>query len=157
MPSISLRAFSRVLLPLVAALVAGLALSIAPAGTSSAKALSMKASERVVSVAASRAGSPYVYGAAGPHRFDCSGLTMWSYRKVGKHLPRVSAAQYGATKHIRGADRRRGDLVFFHSGRHVYHVGIYAGGGRIWHAPHTGAKVRKERIWTRAVWYGRVR
>ena len=47
--------------------------------------------------------------------------------------------------------------MFFHSGGRVYHVGIYAGGNTIWHAPHTGAWVHRERIWTRAVSYGRIR
>jgi cell wall-associated NlpC family hydrolase len=48
-------------------------------------------------------------------------------------------------------------LVFFHSGGSVYHVAIYAGNNYIWHAPHTGAKVRKEKMWTQNVWYGRIR
>ena len=157
MPTTHRRPLTHALTLLAVALVAGLVLTISPAATSSAKAVSMQAGQRVVSVAASRKGSPYVWGATGPHRFDCSGLTQWVFRKVGKHLPRVSGSQYGATQHIRGADRRPGDLVFFHSGRHVFHVGIYAGNSTIWHAPHTGARVRKEHIWTRAVWYGRVR
>jgi cell wall-associated NlpC family hydrolase len=46
--------------------------------------------------------------------------------------------------------------VFFRSGGHVYHVGIYAGRGAIWHAPRTGERVHGERLWTRAVSYGRV-
>ncbi|NEB71586.1 C40 family peptidase, partial [Streptomyces fulvissimus] len=57
---------------------------------------------------------------------------------------------------ISPANRRKGDLVFFHSGGNVYHVGIYAGGGRIWHSPKSGAVVRLEKIWTGNVRYGRV-
>ena len=59
-------------------------------------------------------------------------------------------------RHIRAATRRLGDLVFFHSGRYVYHVGIYAGHGKIWHSPRPGTRVRLEKIWTHSVWYGRV-
>jgi cell wall-associated NlpC family hydrolase len=47
--------------------------------------------------------------------------------------------------------------VFFHYGSSVYHVGIYAGKGRIWHAPRPGTRVRLEKIWTKQIWYGRIR
>jgi cell wall-associated NlpC family hydrolase len=112
---------------------------------------------RVISIVSSRRGSPYVYGAAGPHRFDCSGLTMWTFRKLNRRLPHSAAAQYGRVRHIRAADRRRGDLVFFHDGGGIYHVAIYAGHNQIWHAPYPGTRVRKERLWTRSVYYGRIR
>ncbi|KUJ70444.1 glycoside hydrolase [Streptomyces albus subsp. albus] len=108
-------------------------------------------------VAASKQGAPYQYGATGPHRFDCSGLTLYSFKRAGKRLPRTAAQQYNHTRHIAPSARHRGDLVFFHYGGYVYHVGIYAGHGRIWHAPKTGSVVRLERIWSRGVWYGRVR
>ncbi|WP_327292836.1 C40 family peptidase [Streptomyces sp. NBC_01198] len=114
---------------------------------------------RALGVAASKQGSPYQWGAAGPSRFDCSGLTLYSFKQAGRKLPRTAAAQYGSTRHISSSARRAGDLVFFHTGSSsssVYHVGIYAGGGAIWHAPKTGARVRLEHIWTRSVWYGRV-
>ncbi len=112
---------------------------------------------KAVQIAASKKGSPYKYGAAGPRRFDCSGLTLYSFKRAGKKLPRTAAAQYNKTRHVRANNRKYGDLVFFHSGRNVYHVGIYAGKGRIWHSPKPGSKVRLEKIWTRSVWYGRVR
>jgi cell wall-associated NlpC family hydrolase len=52
-----------------------------------------------------------------------------------------------------------GDLIFYHSGRGggVYHVAIYAGHGYIWHAPHSGTRVRRDHIWTRSVFFGRVK
>ncbi|SEG70619.1 Cell wall-associated hydrolase, NlpC family [Actinacidiphila yanglinensis] len=116
-------------------------------------------SAQALSIAASKKGSPYQWGATGPNRFDCSGLTLYSFKRAGKKLPRTASAQYNRTTHISASSRRAGDLVFFHSGSSgssVYHVGIYAGGGYIWHAPKTGATVRLERIWTSGVWYGRV-
>lgn len=112
---------------------------------------------KVLKTVASRKGKPYSYGAAGPSRFDCSGLTMWTLKKLGRKLPHSSAAQYGRTKHLRAKDRRPGDLIFFHNGGGIYHVGIYAGKGKLWHAPRSGSHVRKERIWTNSVYYGRVR
>ncbi|MFE2429434.1 C40 family peptidase [Streptomyces sp. NPDC059373] len=106
-------------------------------------------------VAASKQGAPYAYGAAGPNRFDCSGLMLYAFRKAGKRLPRTAEQQYELTEHIRRRHRSPGDLVFFPTGGAMGHVGIYAGHGRIWHAPRPGARVRLERIWTRNVRYGR--
>ncbi|MFI1359952.1 C40 family peptidase [Streptomyces sp. NPDC020898] len=113
-------------------------------------------STKALQIAASKKGAPYKYGAAGPSRFDCSGLTQYSFKKAGKSLPRTAAAQYNKTKHIAAKSRRGGDLVFFHSGSNVYHVGIYAGKGKIWHSPKTGEVVKLQKIWTKSVWYGRV-
>ncbi|MEY9967145.1 cell wall-associated NlpC family hydrolase [Streptacidiphilus sp. MAP12-16] len=135
---------------LTLAAVAGstlLANSPADAATIEAKALS---------IAASKHGDPYSYGAAGPNRFDCSGLTYYSFKHAGKNLPRTAQAQYNSVRHISRASLRPGDLVFFHSGSYVYHVGIYAGYNRIWHAPHSGSYVKLERIWTGSVWFGRI-
>ncbi|MDX3452841.1 C40 family peptidase [Streptomyces sp. ME02-8801-2C] len=111
---------------------------------------------KALQIAASKKGSPYKYGAAGPKKFDCSGLTQYSFKKAGKSLPRTAAAQYNRTKHISAKSRKSGDLVFFHSGKNVYHVGIYAGKGKIWHSPKTGDVVKLQKIWTKSVWYGRV-
>ena len=111
---------------------------------------------KVVYTAASRKGSPYVYGAEGPTRFDCSGLTRWTFARLGHSLAHSSSAQYGQVHHISRQYRRKGDLVFFHNSRGIYHVGIYVGNGYIWHAPYSGAHVRMERLWTSSVYYGRV-
>ncbi|KUM70004.1 C40 family peptidase [Streptomyces curacoi] len=112
---------------------------------------------KALQVAASKKGAPYKWGAVGPHRFDCSGLTLYSYKKAGKTLPRTAAQQYNKTRHISAKNRKAGDLVFFHSGSNVYHVGIYAGKGKIWHSPKSGDVVKLQKIWTRSVWYGRVK
>ncbi|MFI9649551.1 C40 family peptidase [Streptomyces sp. NPDC052040] len=111
---------------------------------------------KALQIAASKRGAPYKWGAAGPRRFDCSGLTLYAYKQAGKTLPRTASGQYNRTRHVSASHREAGDLVFFHSGRNVYHVGIYAGKGKIWHSPKSGSVVRLERIWTKSVWYGRV-
>ncbi|MFD7068171.1 C40 family peptidase [Streptomyces sp. NPDC059913] len=126
----------------------------APGAPTEAQAATV--SMKALDIAASKKGSPYRWGAAGPHRFDCSGLTLYAFKKAGRTLPRTAQQQYNRAKHVRSSDRRRGDLVFFHSGRSVYHVGIYAGENRIWHSPKAGAVVRLEKIWSRSVYYGRV-
>ncbi|MFF2331489.1 MULTISPECIES: C40 family peptidase [unclassified Streptomyces] len=128
---------------------------LAPGATTQAQAATL--SLKALKIAASKKGSPYSWGATGPSRFDCSGLTVYSFKKAGKKLPRTAQQQYNKTRHISASHRQRGDLVFFHYGHGIYHVGIYAGKGRIWHSPRSGAVVRLEKIWTKSVYYGRVR
>jgi cell wall-associated NlpC family hydrolase len=111
----------------------------------------------VLRVAASLRGRPYHFGAVGPRSFDCSGFTRYVFaRAVHRSLPHSSAAQYRLAHKIAKTAIRPGDLVFFVSGGHVYHVGIYAGHGLIWHAPHTGDHVRLARISTSSWVAGRV-
>ena len=86
-------------------------------------------------------GDPYVYGAAGPDSFDCSGLTMYAWRAGGVSLPHSSQAQYSGTTHVPISALQPGDLVFFYSD--IHHVAIYSGGGMMIEAPHTGAYVRE--------------
>jgi cell wall-associated NlpC family hydrolase len=90
--------------------------------------------------ALSQQGKPYVWGAAGPGSFDCSGLTMAAYRTVGISLPHYTGNQWTSGTHISMKDLRPGDLVFFYSDLH--HMGMYIGGGYMVHAPHTGDVVR---------------
>ncbi|KAA1420858.1 NlpC/P60 family protein [Nocardioides humilatus] len=110
--------------------------------------------EQVLELASREAGDPYVYGAAGPNAFDCSGFTMFVFAQLGISLPHSSSAQAAMAQPV--SDPQPGDLVFFTGGGGVYHVAIYAGDGMIWHAPHTGAVVSLEPIWTSSVFYGRV-
>ncbi|MWA02117.1 NlpC/P60 family protein [Actinomadura sp. LD22] len=90
--------------------------------------------------AMSKLGSPYVWGAAGPSTFDCSGLTMWAYRQVGINLPHYTGSQWNAGTHVSESQMQPGDLIFFYSDLH--HMGMYVGGGKMIHAPHTGDVVR---------------
>lgn len=99
-------------------------------------------------------GVPYRYGGSTPRGFDCSGYTQYVYRKLGHNIPRRASLQRKALRKV--ARPHRGDLVFFHGRSGVYHVGIYAGKRTVWHAPYPGKRVKRERIWTRRVSYGRV-
>jgi len=85
-------------------------------------------------------GDRYVWGAAGPIRWDCSGLTMRAYEQAGVRLPHSSRAQYGYGRSIARANLQPGDLVFF--GSPISHVGIYIGQGKMVHAPRPGARVQ---------------
>jgi cell wall-associated NlpC family hydrolase len=112
----------------------------------------------LVNIGARKTGSPYQYGADGPWRFDCSGFTRWVAARYGKSLPHSSSSQYGVIRHIAKSDKRIGDLIFLHdSSGHVYHVGFYAGDGRLLAATHTGDYVRMERLWTSSYYVGRLR
>jgi cell wall-associated NlpC family hydrolase len=132
--------------------------SAKPKSTSAAKSTpagSVRGSS-VLAIAARYLGTPYLYGGTTPHGFDCSGYTRYVYHQLGKSLPRTANEQMQATHRISRAQARPGDLVFFVSGSRAYHVGIYAGGGMMYDAPHTGARVGKRAIWDAAVVFGRV-
>lgn len=89
-------------------------------------------------------GSPYVWGAAGPSAFDCSGLTQWAYAQAGVGLPRTSQAQRYAGRRVPLAAARPGDLVAYRAD--ASHIGMYAGNGRVIHAPYPGAPVRYDPV-----------
>ncbi len=93
-----------------------------------------------VAYAMSQVGDSYVYGAAGPSAFDCSGLTMMAWAQAGVGLPHSSGAQYGSGPHVAASDLQPGDLVFYYSP--ISHVGIYIGNGLIVHAANPGTGVR---------------
>jgi cell wall-associated NlpC family hydrolase len=94
-----------------------------------------------VSTARAQIGKPYVYGAAGPDSFDCSGLTMYAWRAGGVSLPHSSQSQYAGTTHVSTSALQPGDLLFYYSD--IHHVAMYSGGGMMIEAPHTGASVRE--------------
>ncbi len=85
-------------------------------------------------------GKPYVWAAAGPDAFDCSGLTMYVWGKAGVYLPHSSQAQFSSGPHVSIGDLQPGDLTFY--GSPIHHVAIYVGGGNMIVAPHTGDVVK---------------
>ncbi|CAN5134454.1 C40 family peptidase [soil metagenome] len=93
-----------------------------------------------VAYALAQVGDAYVYGAAGPSAFDCSGLTMMAWAQAGVGLPHSSSAQYGSGTHVAASDLRPGDLVFYYSP--ISHVGMYIGNGMIVHAANPSSGVR---------------
>ncbi|MCP2278847.1 NlpC/P60 family protein [Nocardia amikacinitolerans] len=86
-----------------------------------------------------RVGDPYVWGATGPDKFDCSGLVQWAFKQVGKNVPRTSSAQASYGTPVSKENMRPGDVVFFYSD--ISHVGIYAGNGLMLHASTFGVPV----------------
>ncbi|MFC7658532.1 C40 family peptidase [Pseudonocardia benzenivorans] len=102
------------------------------------------AGARALAMAATKLGRPYVWGAAGPNSFDCSGLTSWAFARIGVTLPRSSSAQATVGTPVSWNDLQPGDLVFFY--KPVSHVGIYAGGGKMIDAPETGDVVKYQTV-----------
>ncbi|PZS36736.1 MAG: hypothetical protein DLM59_00500 [Pseudonocardiales bacterium] len=112
---------------------------------------------RVLAEAARHNGAPYSYGATGPSSFDCSGFMMYVVSRFGRLLPRTTQLQYNSMSHVLKTAVLPGDLIFFGtSSTGIYHVGMYAGGGEIWHAPGSGQSVKKQAIWTSAYYVGRL-
>jgi cell wall-associated NlpC family hydrolase len=107
---------------------------------------------RVLRYACDQLGDPYVWGAAGPGSFDCSGLTLRAWEAAGVSLPHNADAQsrYGTSVAPTPDTLRPGDLVFYH--RPISHVGIYIGRGLMLHAPHSGTVVKIGKVrWQNAV------
>jgi cell wall-associated NlpC family hydrolase len=94
---------------------------------------------QVAQIALAQQGKPYVWAAAGPNDFDCSGLVVYVFAQIGISLPHSSYSLAGMGQPVDRADLEPGDLVFFNGDSHV---GIYIGGGQMVHAPHTGDVVR---------------
>ena len=103
---------------------------------------------KILAEAKSHTGALYKFAAAGPKRFDCSGYTMYVYKKAaGKSLPHKANSQQKYGKAVSKSSKKVGDLIVFRSGSYGYHAGIYAGGGYMYDSPHTGARVGKHKIY----------
>ena len=100
-------------------------------------------------------GKPYVWGAEGPKKFDCSGLIYYAYSKHGPYnFERMTAQQYfdmvrdrKSMKFVKSSHRQVGDLVFFGSGsNNIDHIGIYIGHGQLFHAANPSAGVKVSQV-----------
>jgi cell wall-associated NlpC family hydrolase len=99
-----------------------------------------KAAVAAVKFALAQVGKPYVWGAAGPDSYDCSGLTMASWAAAGVSLPHSSEAQFSVGQPVGTTQLLPGDLLFFY-GPSPSHVTIYIGGGLMVSAPTEGQNV----------------
>jgi len=105
-----------------------------------------------IEAAHSQLGKPYMYGAAGPDSWDCSGLTQWAFAQAGVLIPRTAADQYAAVPTKVGLGQLQpGDLLFWATNTAdpttIHHVAIYVGNGLMLAAPHTGANVQIEPVY----------
>jgi cell wall-associated NlpC family hydrolase len=91
-----------------------------------------------------KVGDPYVWGAAGPEAFDCSGLVVWAYAQEGISLPHYTGSLWNSGMHVSRDQLQPGDLVFFFAD--ISHVGIYIGNGLMVDAPQTGQDVQVQAV-----------
>jgi cell wall-associated NlpC family hydrolase len=109
---------------------------------------------KALNAALSRRGDPYIWGAAGPSEFDCSGLVMWAYEQEGIQLDHYTGDQWTEGAHVSRNQLEPGDLVFFYAD--ISHVGLYLGNGLMVDAPSFGQDVMVQQIdWS--VYVGAVR
>jgi cell wall-associated NlpC family hydrolase len=112
------------------------------------------AAGKAIAFARAQLGLPYQWGGNGPPAgdkgYDCSGLTTAAYASAGIRLPRTAQTQYDAGPLLpAGSEPAPGDLAFFgNDPNHVTHVGLVTTPGHMIDAPHRGAVIRLERIWT---------
>ncbi len=107
----------------------------------------------ILGIAAQYKGIMYKYGGTSPETgFDCSGYTQYVFKQIGISLPRTAEEQRQMATPV--SDPQPGDLVFF--GAPAFHMGIYAGDGKMWDSPRTGKAVDLRDIWSSDVTYGRV-
>lgn len=112
----------------------------------------------VVGAALAQQGKPYIWDTPAsasdpnPKSFDCSGLTMWCYHKVGIPLPHYTGLQDVMGVPVPLSQAQAGDLIFW---RNLEHVAIYLGNGKIIHAPHTGTVVQTADLFDQAHAYVR--
>jgi cell wall-associated NlpC family hydrolase len=96
--------------------------------------------------AESKQGLPYVWGAAGPSAFDCSGLVQWAFAQAGVRMPRVADDQARAGPAVPVSELEPGDLLFYHTDPtapgYISHVAIYLGNGWMIQAPEPGLDVQ---------------
>jgi peptidoglycan DL-endopeptidase CwlO len=115
-----------------------------PSGTS-------EGARAAIEFAKQQLGEPYVWAAAGPDSWDCSGLTMMAWKAGGIALPHYSAAQYQQTKHITVTQLKPGDLVFWGTSPNtIHHVALYVGNDLIIQAPRTGDVVKVSPLYASA-------
>jgi cell wall-associated NlpC family hydrolase len=157
----------------IAGLLIAVSLAFSPIATSSAQANTASATTKVSASVATKSttsvssgtkiakqgakyiGVRYVWGGSSPSKgFDCSGLTSYTFKKLGKSIPRVASDQYRHSAHVKTP--KVGDLVFAHDSRgHVYHVGIYVNSHTWLESERPGKGVNYYKPWTKSVYYGR--
>jgi len=105
-----------------------------------------------IAFARAQLGKPYVFAAAGPDAFDCSGLTMAAWAAAGVRMPHYSGSQANMFPKVSWEQLQPGDIVVFYDDLH--HVGLYIGGGMMIHAPQTGDVVKIAPAWRENFQFG---
>lgn len=121
--------------------------STASSSGNSSNGSSNSIGDKLVSLAKSKLGCKYVWGATGENTFDCSGLTYWCHKQVGISIPRTSLAQSKSGKAVSKSNLQAGDLLFWKTtSAEVGHVGIYVGNNQFIHAPNKSKPVKYDSL-----------
>lgn len=115
----------------------------APASRAVSAIPSVNGVQAVIQFALAQRGKPYVWAASGPNSYDCSGLVLASFGKIGLRLPHFTGALIGLGRSISRAAMQPGDIVFPQKG----HVGIYLGNNQMVHAPQPGEVVTVGKVY----------
>jgi cell wall-associated NlpC family hydrolase len=110
-----------------------------PAGAAALPGRGSGAAAIAVKAALTRLGDPYVWAAAGPHAFDCSGLVVWSFQQAGVDLPHSSQQLALGGQPVAPGRMQPGDVITYYSD--ASHVGLYVGNGKMVHASTYGVPV----------------
>ena len=117
--------------------------STSSSSSSSSTDSSNSMGSKLVAKAKTKIGCKYVWGAAGPNTFDCSGLTSWVHKQFGISIPRTSLEQSKSGKSVSKANLQPGDLLFWKTtSAEVGHVGMYIGNNQFIHAPNKSKPVK---------------
>ena len=112
---------------------------VRPTGLATVPGPGSRAGAVAVQAALTRLGDPYVWAAAGPHAFDCSGLVVWSFQQAGVQLPHSSQLLAAGGQPVSRGQIQIGDVVTYYS--EASHVALYVGNGKIVHASTYGVPV----------------
>jgi peptidoglycan DL-endopeptidase CwlO len=113
------------------------------------KELEQTKGDEAVEIARRYLGTPYRWAGSTPAGFDCSGFVMYVYGRLGIVVPHNGSMLWGLGQPVARGDLQPGDVVFFNG---LGHVGIYIGGGRFIHSPHSGDEVKISSL--SDGWYG---
>ena len=128
----------RIFLALAVSIGLFAALMVSGPAAPHARAATESLGGRVLDMAETRTGDWYVYGAAGPSTFDCSGLVSWAAGRLGVYLPHSTYAMLTSPHLYRVYSPQRGDLAFYGTG-HVEMVTVWQ--HTTFGAQHTGTRV----------------
>jgi peptidoglycan DL-endopeptidase CwlO len=98
---------------------------------------------RALKIAMQAIGDEYVWAAAGPKQFDCSGLVVWAYKQLGVTLEHFTGDLWNEIEHVSRSELKPGDLVFFYG---IDHVGFYVNKNLFLDAPTFGQLVQIQQI-----------
>ncbi|MBS4030936.1 MAG: C40 family peptidase [Clostridiales bacterium] len=91
-------------------------------------------------------GLGYIWGGTAAYGYDCSGFTLRLYQSQGINISRDASEQFNEGMPVNKNDLLPGDLVFFHNGSRIYHVGLYIGDGTMIHAPNSSSEIKFDSI-----------